>query len=104
MTFFHVSPSRLTCSVESGHGTEPAATFLPAYIEKGILSEDPFASLDQSGVGELIAMGTQRGRQANEGIERLVRKRPDAAGMERWVVGHGAIIRRVPLRFGDFCT
>jgi pyruvate,orthophosphate dikinase len=62
--FFSFGTNDLT-QMTFGYSRDDAATFLPAYIEKGILPEDPFASLDQSGVGELIAMGTQRGRQAN---------------------------------------
>ena len=36
--------------------------FLPIYLEKGILKNDPFQVLDQTGVGQLVEMGTQRGR------------------------------------------
>jgi len=62
--FFSFGTNDLT-QMTFGYSRDDAATFLPAYIEKGILPEDPFATLDQSGVGELIAMATQRGRQAN---------------------------------------
>ena len=62
--FFSFGTNDLT-QMTFGYSRDDAATFLPAYIEKGVLPEDPFASLDQSGVGELIAMGTLRGRQAN---------------------------------------
>jgi pyruvate, orthophosphate dikinase len=66
--FFSFGTNDLT-QMTFGYSRDDAAKFLPAYIEKGILPEDPFASLDQSGVGELIAMGTQRGRQANPGLK-----------------------------------
>jgi pyruvate,orthophosphate dikinase len=62
--FFSFGTNDLT-QMTFGYSRDDAATFLPSYIEKGILPEDPFASLDQSGVGELVAMATQRGRQAN---------------------------------------
>src|SRR5262249_42120467 len=62
--FFSFGTNDLT-QMTFGYSRDDAATFLPAYIEKGILPEDPFASLDQAGVGELVAIATQRGRQAN---------------------------------------
>jgi pyruvate, orthophosphate dikinase len=62
--FFSFGTNDLT-QMTFGYSRDDAATFLPAYIEKGILPEDPFASLDQAGVGELVATATQRGRQAN---------------------------------------
>ena len=46
-----------------GYSRDDMGTFLPVYIDKGILPEDPFASLDQYGVGELVAIGTRRGRE-----------------------------------------
>ncbi len=62
--FFSFGTNDLT-QMTFGYSRDDAASFLPAYVEKGILPEDPFASLDQTGVGELVAIGTQRGRQTN---------------------------------------
>ncbi|HJW14712.1 MAG TPA: pyruvate, phosphate dikinase [Thermoanaerobaculia bacterium] len=62
--FFSFGTNDLT-QMTFGYSRDDAGTFLPAYIQNGILPEDPFASLDQLGVGELVAMGTQRGRQGN---------------------------------------
>jgi pyruvate, orthophosphate dikinase len=62
--FFSFGTNDLT-QMTYGYSRDDAASFLPAYIESGILAEDPFASLDQSGVGELIAIATERGRAAN---------------------------------------
>jgi pyruvate,orthophosphate dikinase len=39
------------------------------YIAEGILPEDPFASLDQYGVGELVAIGTRRGREVKPNLK-----------------------------------
>ena len=39
-----------------------AAPILANYIERGIFETDPFVSIDQSGVGELVRIGTERGR------------------------------------------
>ncbi len=62
--FFSFGTNDLT-QMTFGYSRDDAASFLPAYIEKGILPEDPFASLDQAGVGELVALATERGRSAN---------------------------------------
>jgi hypothetical protein len=40
----------------------------------------------------------------NEGVERFIRERPGATGSERWVIGHGAIIRRATGSYRHFCT
>ena len=40
-------------------------TFLPIYLDKGILDEDPFYTLDVEGVGQLLKIGVERGREAN---------------------------------------
>ncbi|HYV42067.1 MAG TPA: pyruvate, phosphate dikinase, partial [Thermoanaerobaculia bacterium] len=47
--FFSFGTNDLT-QMTFGYSRDDAASFLPAYIEKGILPEDPFASLDQAGV------------------------------------------------------
>ena len=36
--------------------------FLPAYLKHGIFKQDPFATLDQAGVGQLVKMATAKGR------------------------------------------
>ncbi len=43
--------------------------FLMHYLEHGILSENPFETIDEEGVGELIAIGVERGRKARPGLE-----------------------------------
>jgi len=43
--------------------------FLPEYIKKGILPEDPFQTIDQEGIGELIKMGIERGRKTRKNLE-----------------------------------
>jgi pyruvate,orthophosphate dikinase len=42
---------------------DDAGHFLPDYIEQGILSDDPFVSIDEEGVGQLVRMGLERGRR-----------------------------------------
>ena len=52
-----------------GFSRDDIGGFLPDYIKKGILPEDPFVSIDQEGIGELIKMGIKRGRQTNKKLE-----------------------------------
>ncbi|MGL5720243.1 MAG: pyruvate, phosphate dikinase, partial [Alphaproteobacteria bacterium] len=52
-----------------GLSRDDAASFLEVYRQKGILDRDPFVSLDQSGVGELIALAVQKARAAKPNIK-----------------------------------
>ena len=45
-----------------GFSRDDIASFLPAYLEKKILKVDPFQVLDQEGVGQLIQMAVEKGR------------------------------------------
>ena len=66
--FFSFGTNDLT-QMTYGYSRDDAASFLPAYIEAGILPEDPFASLDQHGVGELVMIATKRGREARPNLK-----------------------------------
>ena len=52
-----------------GISRDDATKFLGAYKEKGILINDPFISLDKSGVGELIKIAVNRARAVNPNIK-----------------------------------
>ncbi|MFA4888849.1 MAG: pyruvate, phosphate dikinase [Candidatus Omnitrophota bacterium] len=52
-----------------GFSRDDIGGFLPEYIKKGILAEDPFQSIDQEGIGELIKIGIERGRKARKNLE-----------------------------------
>jgi len=52
-----------------GFSRDDIGGFLPEYIKKGILPEDPFQSIDQEGIGELIKIGIKRGRATNRSLE-----------------------------------
>ena len=52
-----------------GFSRDDIGSFLPEYLNKGILPEDPFQSIDQKGVGELIKLGISRGRSTNKKLE-----------------------------------
>ncbi len=59
--FFSFGTNDLT-QMAFGYSRDDAGKFLPIYFEKGILKADPFEVLDQEGVGQLVQMGTERGR------------------------------------------
>ena len=59
--FFSFGTNDLT-QMAFGYSRDDAGKFLPIYIDKGILKDDPFQVLDQEGVGQLVEMGTKKGR------------------------------------------
>ncbi len=59
--FFSFGTNDLT-QMTFGFSRDDAGKFLNAYYEKKILESDPFARLDQTGVGELVKMGVEKGR------------------------------------------
>jgi pyruvate,orthophosphate dikinase len=66
--FFSFGTNDLT-QMGFGFSRDDIGGFLPDYIKKGILPEDPFQSIDQEGIGELIKIAIQRGRSTNKGLE-----------------------------------
>jgi pyruvate,orthophosphate dikinase len=66
--FFSFGTNDLTQTMY-GFSRDDIGTFLPAYIEKGMLKHDPFATIDQKGVGELMEMGVERGRKTRPNIK-----------------------------------
>ena len=59
--FFSFGTNDLT-QMTFGFSRDDAGKFLPAYYEKKIYEEDPFKTLDQKGVGQLIKMAAEKGR------------------------------------------
>ena len=66
--FFSFGTNDLT-QTTFGFSRDDIGGFLPAYLEEGILPEDPFQSLDQSGVGQLVEMAVEKGRGENEELK-----------------------------------
>jgi pyruvate,orthophosphate dikinase len=60
--FFSFGTNDLT-QTTFGLSRDDAASFLPHYIESGILADDPFQVLDREGVGQLVQMATWEGRR-----------------------------------------
>jgi pyruvate,orthophosphate dikinase len=63
--FFSFGTNDLT-QMTYGYSRDDAGRFLPQYIESGVLEHDPFQSIDEEGVGQLVRMSCERGRAANE--------------------------------------
>ncbi len=66
--FFSFGTNDLT-QMTFGYSRDDAGTFLPYYIENKILPDDPFQVLDRTGVGQLVRLGTERGRQTNPNLK-----------------------------------
>ncbi|MCM8824487.1 MAG: pyruvate, phosphate dikinase, partial [Candidatus Omnitrophica bacterium] len=66
--FFSFGTNDLT-QMGFGFSRDDIGSFLPGYLKKGILTEDPFQTIDQRGIGELVKMGIERGRQTNKNLE-----------------------------------
>ena len=66
--FFSFGTNDLT-QMTFGFSRDDAGKFLPEYIEQGILEHDPFQSLDQVGVGQLVTIGTDRGRTTRKTLK-----------------------------------
>ncbi|HEX8064167.1 MAG TPA: pyruvate, phosphate dikinase [Allosphingosinicella sp.] len=66
--FFSFGTNDLT-QTTLGVSRDDAGRFLTHYVEKGIFERDPFVSIDEEGVGELIALAAERGRGARPGLK-----------------------------------
>ncbi len=66
--FFSFGTNDLT-QMGFGFSRDDIGSFVPEYIKKGILPEDPFQSIDQEGIGQLIKIGIERGRKTNKNLE-----------------------------------
>ncbi|MCD6267057.1 MAG: pyruvate, phosphate dikinase [Thermotogaceae bacterium] len=66
--FFSFGTNDLT-QMTFGFSRDDVGKFLPEYLEKNILEFDPFKSLDYKGVGELVKIGTQKGKTARPDLK-----------------------------------
>jgi pyruvate,orthophosphate dikinase len=66
--FFSFGTNDLT-QTTFGFSRDDAGKFLPEYIEEGILTEDPFITLDRKGVGELMKIAIEKGRKTNSKLK-----------------------------------
>ncbi len=66
--FFSFGTNDLT-QMTFGYSRDDIGSFLPEYLSKEILPTDPFVSIDQSGVGQLVEMGVKKGRAARKNLK-----------------------------------
>jgi pyruvate,orthophosphate dikinase len=66
--FFSFGTNDLT-QTTYGLSRDDAGYFLTQYLERGVIEHDPFITLDRDGVGELMRIGTERGRAARPGLK-----------------------------------
>ena len=66
--FFSFGTNDLT-QTTFGFSRDDVNKILPTYLAEGILKQDPFAVLDREGVGQLVKMGTERGRKTRPDLK-----------------------------------
>jgi len=66
--FFSFGTNDLT-QMTCGFSRDDSGSFLPGYVKKGIYGADPFQSIDQEGVGQLVDIATERGRERNPSLK-----------------------------------
>jgi len=66
--FFSFGTNDLT-QTTFGLSRDDSSRFLPNYIERKIVADDPFQVLDREGVGQLVRMGTERGRSVKPNLK-----------------------------------
>ena len=66
--FFSFGTNDLT-QMTFGYSRDDIASFLPIYLEKKILKQDPFQVLDRNGVGQLVKMATEKGREVRPDLK-----------------------------------
>jgi pyruvate,orthophosphate dikinase len=66
--FFSFGTNDLT-QLTFGYSRDDAGKFLAEYYDRGILEEDPFQTLDQSGVGQLVEIGIKNGRKTKPNLK-----------------------------------
>jgi pyruvate,orthophosphate dikinase len=66
--FFSFGTNDLT-QMTFGYSRDDVNTFLPDYLQNELLAQDPFQSLDATGVGQLVEMGVTKGRSTKKGLK-----------------------------------
>ena len=66
--FFSFGTNDLT-QMTFGYSRDDIGSFLPEYLESKVLKVDPFASIDQEGVGQLVKFGVERGRNTRKNLK-----------------------------------
>jgi len=66
--FFSFGTNDLT-QMGFGYSRDDVGSFMPGYLQRNILPEDPFQRLDQTGIGQLVQIGIEKGRKTRPGLK-----------------------------------
>ena len=66
--FFSFGTNDLT-QMTFGYSRDDAGVFIPEYIERGIMEQDPFTTIDQEGVGALVKLAVEKARQVKPDLK-----------------------------------
>jgi pyruvate,orthophosphate dikinase len=66
--FFSFGTNDLT-QTAYGLSRDDSGSFLPTYVEEGVMSQDPFVAIDQEGVGEMVRTAVERGRKTKPDLK-----------------------------------
>ena len=66
--FFSFGTNDLT-QMTFGYSRDDSGKFLNAYIDQGVLAKDPFESLDTEGVGALVRLAVEKGKEVNKTLK-----------------------------------
>ena len=67
--FFSFGTNDLTQLTFGFSRDDVESRMMPAYLEQGLLKHNPFDTIDQDGVGDLVRMGAERGRATKPGLK-----------------------------------
>ncbi len=67
--FFSFGTNDLTQMTFGFSRDDVESRMMPAYLEQGLLKRNPFETIDQGGVGELVRMGAARGRSVKKNLK-----------------------------------
>jgi len=67
--FFSFGTNDLTQLTFGFSRDDVESRMMPAYLEQGLLKRNPFDTIDQSGVGDLVRMGAERGRKTKPDLK-----------------------------------
>ena len=67
VTFFSFGTNDMT-QMTYGLSRDDAGRFMSNYVSQGVFEEDPFHILDRDGVGELLSLACERGRETNKNL------------------------------------